>query len=341
YLLISGMAVPAERAFIMTTVVLIGVIFNRQAISMRMVSVAALVILLLQPQSLISISFQMSFAAVYALIAFYEKYAGKIYRLAHRGGLINKIFWYLMGIAIGDFVASLATMPFAVYHFHQVAIYTSLGNLLAGPIIGLWLMPNVLLCLAALPFGLLKYPLLVLGQGLDILNMITAKVSALPDSLISVSTLSFWGFICIIIGGFWLCVWSKKWRLWGILPIMCGVLSMFFAEHPQMIAAPNGTAFALKNNDGKMQILSPKKDRWLRKIWSENFQLDEDYDKSCLEQEFCAYQNVKFNKNGEVWLNNKKLDMCAGGYFYGKENMRFVPLWNCSERRVWTINNAQ
>lgn len=341
YLLISGMAVPAERAFIMTTVVLIGVIFNRQAISMRMVSVAALVILLLQPQSLISISFQMSFAAVYALIAFYEKYAGKIYRLAHRGGHINKIFWYLMGIVIGDFVASLATMPFALYHFHQVAIYTSLGNLLAGPIIGLWLMPNVLLCLAALPFGLLKYPLLVLGQGLDILNMITTKVSALPDSLISVSTLSFGGFICIIIGGFWLCVWSKKWRLWGILPIMCGVLSMFFAEHPQMIAAPNGTAFALKNNDGKMQILSPKKDRWLRKIWSENFQLDEDYDKSCLKQEFCAYQNVKFNKNGEVWLNNKKLDMCAGGYFYGEENMRFVPLWNCSERRVWTINNAQ
>ena len=90
-----------------------------------------------------------------------------------------------------------------------------------------------------------------------------------------------------------------------------------------------------------MQILSPKKDRWLRKIWSENFQLDEDYDKSCLEQEFCAYQNVKFNKNGEVWLNNKKLDMCAGGYFYGEESMHFVPLWNCSERRVWTINNAQ
>lgn len=340
YLLISGMAVPAERAFIMTTVVLVGVIFNRQAISMRMVSVAAFVILLLQPQSLISISFQMSFAAVYALVAFYERYAGKIARLAQRGGIIRKIFWYLSGIIIGDLVASLATTPFSIYHFHQVAIYTSLGNLLAGPLIGLWLMPNVLLCLITLPLGLVKYPLLILGKGLEILNIITAQVSALPDSLLQISTLSFTGFISIVVGGFWLCIWSQKWRLWGILPIIGSVIFMFFGEKPVMIAAPNGEAFAIRKEDGQMQIMNSKVDKWLRKIWNENFKFTKN-DDNCLEKEFCTYRAVKFNKKGEVWLNGDKVDMCAGGYFYGQENMRFVPLWNCHESRAWTINNAQ
>ena len=341
YLLISGMAVPAERAFIMTTVVLVGVIFNRQAISMRMVSVAAFVILLLQPQSLISISFQMSFAAVYALVAFYERYAGKIARLAQRGGIICKIFWYLSGIIIGDLVASLATTPFSIYHFHQVAIYTSLGNLLAGPLIGLWLMPNVLLCLITLPLGLVKYPLLVLGKGLEILNIITAQVSALPDSLLQISTLSFTGFISIVVGGFWLCIWSQKWRLWGALPIICGIISMFWGEKPVMIAAPNGEAFAVRNENGQMQIMNSKVDKWLRKIWNENFKFTKDSSDDCLGREFCTYQTIKFNKEGGVWLNGNKLDMCAGGYFYGGDNIRFVPMWNCYESRAWTINNAQ
>lgn len=342
YLLISGMAIPAQRAFLMTTVVFIGVLFNRAAISMRMVSMAALIILILQPQALISISFQMSFAAVYALVAFYEKYAGKIAQLAHKGGIINKILWYLLGILIGDFVASLATTVFSIYHFHQVAIYTSLGNLLAGPLIGLWLMPNILLCLAALPFGLASYPLQLLGVGIGILNYITAKVAALPDSLLAVSSLSFGGFIAIIVGGFWLCVWRQKWRLWGIIPIMIGIVSMFFGRLPDMVIAPEGRAVAVRNNSGNMVMLTSKTDSWLKKIWQENFSLqNENVEKNNLQcnDNVCMYSKaVKFDEKGQVELNGQKLDMCAGGYYYGGKNPHFEPLWNCAENRLWTIH---
>ena len=342
YLLISGMAIPAQRAFLMTTVVLIGVLFNRAAISTRMVSMAALIILILQPQALISISFQMSFAAVYALVAFYEKYAGRIAQLAHSGGIINKILWYLLGILIGDFVASLATTVFSIYHFHQVAIYTSLGNLLAGPLIGLWLMPNILLCLAALPFGLAAYPLQLLGSGIGILNYITAKVAALPDSLLAVSSLSFGGFIAIIVGGFWLCVWRQQWRLWGIIPIMIGIVSMFFGQLPDMVIAPEGRAVAVRDNSGNMVMVTSKTDSWLKKIWQENFSLrDKNIEKSNLQcnDNVCMYSKaVKFDDKGQVELNGKKLDMCAGGYYYGGKNPHFEPLWNCAENRLWTIH---
>jgi hypothetical protein len=121
---------------------------------------------------------------------------------------------------------------------------------------------------------------------------------------------------------------------------MCGVISMFFGEKPVMIAAPNGEAFATRGEDGQMYLMNEKADNWLRKIWNENFKLAKNVD-DCLEKEFCIYKTIKFNQNGEVWLNEKKLDMCAGGYFYGVDNIRFVPMWNCAERRVWTINNAQ
>ena len=168
YLLISGMATPAERAFIMTTVVFIGIIFDREAISMRMVSFAALVVLVIAPQALISVSFQMSFAAVYALIAFYEVYATKLSAGLYGKNFIVKIFYYLLGIVVCDFVASIATAPISLYHFQRIAVYTSLGNLLAGPLIGLWLMPAILLCLATIPFGIAFYPLKFLGIGLVI-----------------------------------------------------------------------------------------------------------------------------------------------------------------------------
>ena len=84
-----------------------------------MVSFAALVVLIISPQALISVSFQMSFAAVYALVAFYEVYAKKLATLLYSGNFIIKIFFYLLGIVICDFVASIATAPISLYHFHQ------------------------------------------------------------------------------------------------------------------------------------------------------------------------------------------------------------------------------
>lgn len=80
YLVISGAAIPAQRAFIMTLVVLLAVLFERQAISVRTLTWAALIVLVVTPEALVGASFQMSFAAVFALVAFYEKYAGRLNR---------------------------------------------------------------------------------------------------------------------------------------------------------------------------------------------------------------------------------------------------------------------
>lgn len=356
YLLVSGMAIPAERAFIMTAVVLLGVIFNRQAISMRMVCFAGLVLLIVSPQALISISFQMSFAAVVALIAFYEKYAQKIALWSVNRGIFSKIFFYLAGIVICDFVASLATMPFAIYHFHRISVYTSLANLLAGPLIGLVLMPLILLCLAALPLGLALYPLQALGYGVGWLNKITGFVSSLPHSVAYVDSLPFWGFALIVCGGWWLCVWQRKWRLWGVLPILIGASTVFFGSQPDMVFAPKGEGIALRNKAGEMLLMPMKTDSWTVSVWRENLHLKElnkeqreelkeifagsktDFDNIALkcDAEKCVYlDSLTFYKQGNINIDGKNIDNSAGGYIFRQDKTKVVPLQPQGICRPW------
>lgn len=358
YLLISGMAVPAQRAFIMTTTVLIGVIFNRRAISIRMVGFAALFILIISPQALISISFQMSFAAVYALVAFYETYAGKLTALGKNRGFVFKVFWYLAGIVLCDLVASLATLPFSVYHFHRVAVYTSLGNLLAGPLIGLYLMPIVLLSLLCLPFGLAAWPIKFLGYGVEILNRITDDVAHLPHSVLQIDSLSFGGFMVIVIGGYWLCVLKNKWRQWGCVLILIGLLSMLLVRYPEAIIAPDGKGVAIRTHTGEMIFLPVKIDSWTKQIWQQNFAFGnlspeedkklknalikgsadfENYALKCSKNECIYHEKIRFLKNGELLINHQKQDLSAGGYIYEQKNgeVQFVPLWNKKMCRPW------
>ena len=358
YLLMSGMAVPAQRAFIMTTVVLIGVIFNRQAISMRMVNFAALVILIIEPQTLISVSFQMSFAAVYALVAFYETYASKLSRYAPKHNFLLKILWYLCGIVLADFVASMATLPFALYHFHRVAVYTSLGNLLAGPVIGLFIMPMVLLCLMTLPLHLALYPLKALGFGIGILNHITDYVAHLPHSVWYNNSLPFWGLALIICGAYWLCIWQQPWRRWGILPIFIGFVTVFIPmPKPDVVFSDNLAEIAIRDNNGDMLWLPYKRNTWLQNIWRENLQLQEmnkenqkqfrqalrssqyqDIDGADLRcnNKNCIYrQNLKFAKGKSLEINGKPIDIVTGGYIFFDKNIEIKNFRNPQNCRIW------
>ena len=73
YLLLSGAEVATQRAFIMTAIVLLAVMLDRSALTLRNLALAALGVMLLAPQAVVHPSFQMSFAATLALIAAYER----------------------------------------------------------------------------------------------------------------------------------------------------------------------------------------------------------------------------------------------------------------------------
>jgi competence protein ComEC len=156
YLVLSGNQVATQRSFIMIAVVLLGVLLDRPTLTMRTLTVAALLVLFFAPEAVVHPSFQMSFAATLALVATYARglprtRASTDSSLGNRAALwgVNEI----VGLTVASLVAGLATTPYAAYHFHRVAPYGVLANLLAMPVVSAWVMPMGILGVVTMPFG--------------------------------------------------------------------------------------------------------------------------------------------------------------------------------------------
>lgn len=142
YLHLSGSSYPAQRAFIMLAFALTAILFNRRALSVVSLAWAAFFILLFFPESVCSAGFQLSFAAVTALICAYEAGVGKYTRLLEKKeSLLFYFLSCLAAIALTTIIASLATAPFTVFHFKRLPVYSLIGNLLSSSVTGLWVMP--------------------------------------------------------------------------------------------------------------------------------------------------------------------------------------------------------
>src|SRR5664280_1100101 len=185
YLLLSGSEVATQRSFIMIAIVLIGVMVDRTAITFRTLTVAALGVLLLAPQAVVHPSFQMSFAATLALIAGYQ------YGLPWRADADSSIgarmaLWggrEIAGLILASLVAGLATTPYAAYHFHRLAPYGVIANLLAMPVVSAWVMPMGILGVLAMPFGFDALFWQQMGHGLDWMIAVALWVTSLPGAV--------------------------------------------------------------------------------------------------------------------------------------------------------------
>src|SRR5580700_560267 len=123
YLLLSGAAIPTQRAFVMTGLAFLAIIMDRLRISMRVCAIAAAVVLVTDPASLVGVSFQMSFGAVVALIAVYEAYGARLGHWLHGRSVPGQALGYCGGVVV-TVVATLGTYPYSIYHFHHIALYS-------------------------------------------------------------------------------------------------------------------------------------------------------------------------------------------------------------------------
>lgn len=119
YLLISGASFATVRPVVMISIMFLAVVLDRPALALRNVVLAALVILILFPESLFNIGFQMSFAAVVGLVAFYATLHQCGERELGARGPYARLAMFFVGIVLSTLVASAAVAPFAAYHFHQ------------------------------------------------------------------------------------------------------------------------------------------------------------------------------------------------------------------------------
>lgn len=267
YLFIGGMSVSIQRAFIMTGFVLIAIMADRTAISMHRVAWAALLVLIFAPESLLEAGFQMSFSAVIALIAFYERFGAKILQRARAMPLHRKVGFYLLGIVLTTVVSDAATAPFAAYHFNRVAGLGLITNLFAVPLVGGWIMPCALAAYFLMPFGLEWLALVPMGWGIDIMFVGASYVAAQPSSVFLVPAIPPAAFLLFVFGGLWLCLWRQSWRRLGILAMGLAALLAWNEDHPDILVTDEGNLAAIRLESGELSFSSSRGAGYVREKW--------------------------------------------------------------------------
>jgi competence protein ComEC len=250
YLMISGASIPTERSFVMNGIVFAAVLIDRLRISMRICALAALLVLLIEPEGLIGVSFQLSFAAVIALIAAYEKWGSHFARLFHSGSWRRRLLGYSGAVVVTTLIATIGTEPIAIHHFHRIVLYSPLANVLADPINAFVIMPWALLACLLMPFGLEHIGLVPMGWGIDATIWIARWVSSLPGAVQPTPPLPMVGVVLIVFGGLWLCLWQRSWRFWGLAGIVAGFATMLAARPPDIVLADFGRLLAVRAAEG-------------------------------------------------------------------------------------------
>jgi len=248
YLVLSGGNVATERAFIMVGVMLVAVLLDRRAISLRSVAMAATLILILRPEALVQAGFQMSFAATVALVAVFQ------WLTQERGwrGRIPRWVWPVVSVVICSLVAGIATAPIAAASFNRIAEYGLIANLLAVPLMGLVVMPAAVLAAILAPFGLEWVGLRLMGPAIDWILSVAAFVSGLEGAVMPIVEPAPLVIVTMALGAVWLVVWQGAARWAGVPVIAIALLLWAETQRPTLLIAREGEVVGLMRDGGRV-----------------------------------------------------------------------------------------
>lgn len=283
-------SVPTTRSLLMTGVALIAIMLDRSPFSLRLVGVSAILVLLASPESIWSVSFQMSFAAVAALVAMAEAARPHMTGFYTDAGWIKRGALWLAGMLMTSLVASLATAPYSLYHFQQVASYSVLANALSVPISGLMIMPMVIISYVLLPFGAADWSLKILGLGVDWLLDIARWTQDLSGSVITSSAMPDMFLVMMTITGLILILFKGWGRMVAMLPFCVAMMSIWTMDRPDMIVSNDGSVMAVRDTR-HVYLSSSRKNKFASDTWLKR------WDKA---QE----DVVLFPKQGQISLEN-------------------------------------
>lgn len=271
YMVLTGSQVPMQRSFVMAALVTLALLAGRRAISPRLLGFAAVAVMAWQPAAILGPSFQMSFAAVLALIAGFEAArpwlnAGGTPRPGWQRGLLVVAASLLTSV-----LAGAATTPFGLHHFGRLQLYGVAANAVAVPITSILVMPAGLLALFAMPLGLEAWPLWLMGFGVEGVLAVAREVASWPASSVAAVPMPGWGLAVVALGLCWLCLWRARWRLLGIPVIAAGLLTGLFVTPPDAVAAADGRLFALRSGQEVRLERRQAASRFTREIWLRSF----------------------------------------------------------------------
>lgn len=267
YLALSGGNIATERAFIMVATMFVAILFDRRALTLRAVAMAAIIVLVLHPEALVEPGFQMSFAATTALVAVF----GWLRDRARNEDVWRAPKWArpVLAVIISSLVAGLATAPIGAAHFNQISHYGLIANLLSVPIMGALIMPLAVLAALLSPVGLGWFAVKLMGPPIDWIIGVAHFVSALDGATGQVPAPPSGVLPLVAFAGILMALLTHRARLFGLFPLLAaGVVWAHTTRPPVLVSTTGGLVGVML--DGARDLSKPKGEGFAALSWLEN-----------------------------------------------------------------------
>jgi competence protein ComEC len=269
YTLLAGAEVPTLRSFIAALLVLIAFLMGREALTLRLVAAGALIVLVWRPESLAGPSFQLSFAAVTAIIALHESRPMRAFLARREEAWIVRLGRGVVGLLVTGLVVEVALAPIALFHFHKAGLYGALANVVAIPLTTFVIMPAEALALLFDSVGLGAPFWWIADQALQALIALAHAVADAPGAVAMMPSFPRWGFALAVAGGLWLLLWKTGWRRAGAVPLLAGMAALLVQPRPDILVTGDGRHIAVALPDGGYALLRDRAGDYIRDTMAE------------------------------------------------------------------------
>lgn len=288
YLQIAGSPISATRSFIMVALVLSAIVIDRKAHLKRSIALAAFVLLVINPYNAFLVSFWLSFAAILSLACFHE-FISRFKPEDLDLSWLKRFLWYFAEIMLASVIVQIATAPFLIFSFKNFSSLGVFANMLAIPLTSFITMPLGFISLLAMPFGLEKLPLQMMGFSINYILQIADVISSFKFAYFQNLQMPLYAFIIGFSSWLIICLFNSKIK-WIFAPIfLLSFTPLFFTKYPDISVDGQQKFFAVYNEkDGlvfsKKLRKSRKRELWMKQFAQEEFKyLNNDIcdDKKC------------------------------------------------------------
>jgi len=267
YMFLAGATIPTQRAMLSVAIVFLAILLDRSPLSLRVVAFAAAVILLFFPEALMSASFQMSFAAVTALIVFYDWTRGWWVEMHRGAGWARRLSVYVLGVCATTVVSTIATAPLTLYHFQHLSVYGLLANVLAVPVLGFWVMPFAVMALFLMPLGLEAVPLFLMEYGLQAILGLAHFVADLDGAVFRWPQFEVLALVFFVMAGLSAAI-LKGWIRIGFVAVFLVLSIDAFHMKGQIVSISSMfDVVAVWDDEGRIFVSDRRKDKFTRENW--------------------------------------------------------------------------
>jgi competence protein ComEC len=240
YTLLTGAEVPTVRSCLAALLVLGALALGREALTLRMVAAAAGIVLLVWPQPLIGPRFQMSFAAVIAIVALHGAAPVQRFLAPREESLVARTGRQALMLLLTVVVIELVLMPIVMFHFHRAGTYGALANMVGIPLVTFVSMPLIAIALVLDIAGLGAPAWWLAGKSLELLLWIARFTAEQPGAVRLTPQMGRLAFALFLAGGLWLALWKGRVRLLGLLPVGVACLVHYATPVPDLLISGDG-----------------------------------------------------------------------------------------------------